>query len=81
MYETNYASKDMLMNKKFYLYVRKSSEREDRQIQSIQDQIDYWTKRAKAERLQIVRVYDDEKSAKSPNRRPGFKKMCEDLEA
>lgn len=41
--------KNLPTNGKFYLYVRKSSESEDRRIESIQNQIDYWIKRAEDE--------------------------------
>jgi predicted site-specific integrase-resolvase len=51
---------------RFVLYARKSSEREDRQVQSIDDQIGYWTKRAKEDGIEIVKVYTEEKSAKMP---------------
>lgn len=51
---------------RFVLYARKSSEREDRQVQSIDDQISYWKKRAKEDGIEIVKVYTEEKSAKMP---------------
>ncbi len=65
---------------RFVLYARKSSEREDRQIQSIDDQINYWQKRAKEEGIEIVKIYTEEKSAKTPGRRIEFYTMCDDLE-
>lgn len=71
---------NMSSNTKFVLYARKSSEREDRQVQSINDQIAYWTKRAKEEGVEIVKVYTEEKSAKNPGARKAFYEMCEDLE-
>lgn len=51
---------------RFVLYARKSSEREDRQVQSIDDQIEYWTKRAQDDGIEIVKIYTEEKSAKMP---------------
>ncbi|MDD5376590.1 MAG: recombinase family protein [Candidatus Gracilibacteria bacterium] len=72
--------KNLSTNGKFYLYVRKSSESEDRQVQSIQDQKDYWMRRSVQEDFEIVGMYEDEKTAKMPNCRPGFKKMCKDVE-
>lgn len=51
---------------RFVLYARKSSEREDRQVQSIGDQIAYWEKKAKEEGIEIVKIYTEEKSAKTP---------------
>ncbi len=67
-------------NTRFVLYARKSSEREDRQIQSIDDQINYWNKRAKEEGIEIIKIYTEEKSAKTPGRRAEFYTMCDDLE-
>ena len=67
-------------NTRFVLYARKSSEREDRQIQSIDDQMNYWKKRAKEEGIEIVKIYTEEKSAKTPGRRTEFYTMCDDLE-
>ena len=70
----------MSSNTKFVLYARKSSEREDRQVQSINDQIAYWTKRAKEEGVEIVKVYTEEKSAKTPYLRKIFQEMCIEIE-
>ena len=67
-------------NTRFVLYARKSSEREDRQIQSIDSQINYWKKRAEQEGIEITKIYIDEKSAKTPGGRPEFYNMCDDLE-
>jgi predicted site-specific integrase-resolvase len=51
---------------RFVLYARKSSEREDRQVQSIDDQITYWQRKALEEGIEIVKIYTEEKSAKAP---------------
>ncbi len=66
-------------NTRFVLYARKSSESEDRQIQSIDDQINYWKKRAKEESIEIVKIYTEEKSAKTPYVRKIFQEMCEEI--
>jgi site-specific DNA recombinase len=64
---------------RFVLYARKSSEREDRQVQSINDQIAYWEKKAKEEGIEIIKVYTEEKSAKTPYVRKAFQEMCEQI--
>jgi len=65
---------------RFVLYARKSSEREDRQIQSIDDQIAYWKKKAEEEGIEIVKIYTEEKSAKTPYLRKVFQEMCIEIE-
>ena len=65
---------------RFVLYARKSSEREDRQVQSINDQINFWKKKAQEEGIEIIKVYTEEKSAKTPWVRKAFYEMCEELE-
>jgi DNA invertase Pin-like site-specific DNA recombinase len=66
--------------KKFVLYARKSTESDERQIQSIDDQINYWTRRAQElGDIEIVRVYTEERSAKEPGNRPEFEKMFCDI--
>ena len=67
--------------KKYFLYARKSSERDERQIQSIDDQINYWNNRLKSEyEIEIVKIFTEEKSAKAPGNRPEFKKMIDEME-
>jgi len=61
---------------KYFLYARKSSESEDRQVASIESQIDVLTEMAKREGLEIVDIISEAKSAKAPGR-PGFNEMIE----
>ena len=51
---------------KYFLYARKSSESEDRQVASIQSQIDVLKDVAKRENLEIIDVLFESKSAKAP---------------
>ncbi len=69
-----------MSNKKmrYFLYARKSSESEDRQIASIQSQIDELKRLSEEQDLQIISILKEEKSAKAPGR-PVFNKMIEDL--
>jgi site-specific DNA recombinase len=65
---------------KYFLYTRKSSESEDRQVQSIDDQIDRLKVMADQFKLKIVDIYKESKSAKQPNNRPMFSEMLERIE-
>ena len=73
------------MNKPFQgqravLYARKSTESEDRQVQSIDDQIREMKAIANDEGLIIVDILSECKSAKAPGVREEFKKMIQDIE-
>ena len=78
-------SEHMTMNKqnnkiKYFLYARKSSESEDRQIQSIDDQINRLKKLASDLNLDIEKIYTEAKSAKKPNNRPIFDEIIQRIE-
>ena len=60
---------------RFVLYARKSTEREDRQIQSLADQVALAHKLAQAQGLTIVHTITEAHSAKTQGTRPGFKEM------
>jgi len=62
---------------KYILYARKSSESDEKQVQSIDDQLDFWTKRAQNLWLNVVKVFTEEKSAKDPNERKVFLEMMQ----
>jgi site-specific DNA recombinase len=64
----------------YFLYARKSSESEDRQVQSIDDQINRLTELANKEGISIKEVLTEAKSAKKPNSRPVFADMLERIE-
>lgn len=64
----------------YFLYARKSSESEDRQIQSIDDQINRLKQLAKEQGLIIKRVFTEAKTAKNPFVRPVFTDMMERIE-
>ncbi len=63
---------------KYYLYARKSSEGEDRQVASIDSQIAELQQLAKERGLTIVDVLTEEKSAKKPGRKV-FNQMLIDI--
>ncbi|MEI7463241.1 MAG: recombinase family protein, partial [Candidatus Taylorbacteria bacterium] len=65
---------------KYFLYARKSSESEDRQVQSIDDQINRLKKLATELNLDIKEILIESHSAKTPNARPIFNKMLERIE-
>lgn len=65
---------------RFCLYVRKSSERVDRQILSIESQINELKTLAKDRSLQIVKIYEDSASAHKRNNRPAFNEMLDAIE-
>lgn len=62
---------------KYILYARKSTEGEDRQVQSIDAQLNVLTELADRFELNIVASFEESKSAKSPFQRPKFSKMIE----
>ena len=64
---------------KYILYARKSTDTEDKQVQSLDDQISAMKARAQALGLKIVRVAKESKSAKSPFQRPVFDEMIADI--
>ena len=65
---------------KYFLYARKSQESEDRQVQSLDDQINVLVDFAKRNNLEIVEVLTESKSAKTPNQRPVFSEMLRRIE-
>jgi DNA invertase Pin-like site-specific DNA recombinase len=62
-------------NKGWVLYARKSTESEDRQIQSIDDQTAYLKEIGRREKLHIAENICEAKSAKAPDAREGFTKL------
>jgi len=65
---------------KFYLYARKSTDDEDRQVLSIESQINELREYAKKENLEIIDELTEAKSAKAPGR-PIFSFMLKQIEA
>lgn len=65
---------------KYFLYARKSSESEDRQVQSIDDQINRLKQLAIDLNLDIKKIYTESKSAKKPNNRPLFDELMQRIE-
>ena len=63
---------------KYFLYARKSSESEDRQIASIASQVEELKRLSADKGFQIVKVLKEERSAKAPGR-PVFNKMIDDI--
>ncbi len=59
---------------KYFLYARKSTESEERQVQSIHSQIDECREFAKKEKLKIVNVFSESRAAKEIGR-PVFNAM------
>lgn len=59
---------------KYFLYARKSSESEDRQVLSIDSQIGHVRDVAAKEGLDVVEVFSEARSAKAPGR-PAFNEM------
>ena len=62
---------------KYFIYARKSSESEDRQMASIDDQINELKKLARDNNLNVVDILSESKSAKNPVGREIFNKMLE----
>ena len=65
------------MNTKYFLYVRKSTEDEERQVMSIEAQLAELAEFAKRENIEIVETFIESKSAKKPGREVFNKMMSE----
>ncbi len=66
--------------RKFFIYARKSTDSEDRQVRSIADQIAELKELAKKENLEIVDIIVEKQTAKKPGR-PMFADMLKRMEA
>ena len=65
---------------KYFIYARKSTESDERQVQSIDDQISTMTRVARDVGLTILDTLHESKSAKEPYGRVVFEKMLERIE-
>lgn len=70
-----------LQGVRYRLYARKSTDTEDKQVQSLDDQVKYMREIAEQQGLHIIGdpIYES-KSAKRPNNRPQFDAMLEEIE-
>lgn len=66
------------MKTKYFLYARKSTEDEERQVKSIEDQLTELRGFSKREKLTIIQTFIENKSAKKPGR-PVFNEMIQKL--
>ncbi len=66
--------------RKFFVYARKSTDTEDRQVRSIGDQISELQELAKKENLEVVDIIVEKQTAKKPGR-PMFADMLKRIEA
>ena len=66
--------------KKFFLYARKSTDTEDRQVRSIDDQIAELKELAEKESFEIVQIFVEKQTAKEPGR-PIFNEMLTSIES
>ncbi len=66
---------------RYLLYARKSSESEDKQAQSIDDQVNELRKLAQQRGLEVVGELTEAKSAKSPGGRPVFAELVARLQS
>lgn len=64
---------------RYFLYARKSTDVEDKQVLSIESQINELRELAKREGLEIVEEFSEAKTAKEPGR-PIFSYMLEQIE-
>lgn len=64
---------------RFALYVRKSQEDKNRQVQSIESQLEVLKEHAENEDIKIIKIYEDCASAHKPNNRKGFNNMLQDI--
>ena len=65
--------------RRFFIYTRKSTDTEDRQVRSIADQLAELRELAKREHLEIVGVFVEKQTAKIPGR-PIFNDMLARIE-
>ncbi len=65
----------------YFIYARKSSESEERQVQSIDDQVNRLKQLASSSGLKIKKIYTESKTAKQPGIRPIFEEMMKKIEA
>ena len=65
---------------KYFLYARKSSESEDRQVQSIDDQIERLKDLSLSLGIKVIDIFIESKSAKKPSNRPIFEDMMTRVE-
>ncbi len=65
---------------RYVLYARKSSDSEDRQVQSIESQVTKLKELAKDQNLRIVKTFTEAKSAKKPGNRVVFEEMMATVE-
>jgi site-specific DNA recombinase len=66
---------------KYAIYLRKSSESEDKQERSLRDQLADCQDLILREGLRVVRIFEESMSAKEPDIRPKYREMIGDLQS
>lgn len=64
---------------RYVIYARKSTEDSERQVQSIEDQIDNCKRFAEKNDLRVIDIFSEEKSAKVAGKRPVFNEILKSI--